>query len=273
MNFYWWVESKTCLYLISNTFLTVLTPSVIPQLKMKITDFENRRSFKSIWLNSQFREEVKHQHSVFLQAQSNFKYKFLIITLNVRVWIHTMTWTVCTCCRRSPSTLTSTAVYGTFWRNVKRQWNCLKKALRSSGMHPAALSVCVSEYLLHSASFCNMRNFIKERIFTLIGCFSVFLSNYRITVLFKFNVLLLLVSFSQEGWTLEGLKVNCGASQEQCMCILLFSRPKWLSYPRTLELCKYSFFCGINVLKSAVNSSFVCTLFCLHLQAVRDSKL
>ncbi|KAG9329469.1 hypothetical protein JZ751_004562 [Albula glossodonta] len=26
-------------------------------LKMKITDFENRRSFKSIWLNSQFREE------------------------------------------------------------------------------------------------------------------------------------------------------------------------------------------------------------------------
>ena len=28
------------------------------QLKMKITDFENRRSFKSIWLNSQFREEV-----------------------------------------------------------------------------------------------------------------------------------------------------------------------------------------------------------------------
>ncbi|RXM28003.1 Ubiquitin carboxyl-terminal hydrolase 7, partial [Acipenser ruthenus] len=27
------------------------------QLKMKITDFENRRSFKSIWLNSQFREE------------------------------------------------------------------------------------------------------------------------------------------------------------------------------------------------------------------------
>lgn len=30
------------------------------QLKMKITDFENRRSFKSIWLNSQFREEVRH---------------------------------------------------------------------------------------------------------------------------------------------------------------------------------------------------------------------
>ncbi|XP_013909106.1 PREDICTED: ubiquitin carboxyl-terminal hydrolase 7-like [Thamnophis sirtalis] len=28
------------------------------QLKMKITDFENRRSFKCIWLNSQFREEV-----------------------------------------------------------------------------------------------------------------------------------------------------------------------------------------------------------------------
>ncbi|CDR18062.1 unnamed protein product, partial [Oncorhynchus mykiss] len=28
------------------------------QLKMKITDFENRRSFKSIWLNSQYREEV-----------------------------------------------------------------------------------------------------------------------------------------------------------------------------------------------------------------------
>uniref|UniRef100_A0A674AL53 Ubiquitin carboxyl-terminal hydrolase 7 n=1 Tax=Salmo trutta TaxID=8032 RepID=A0A674AL53_SALTR len=27
------------------------------QLKMKITDFENRRSFKSIWLNSQYREE------------------------------------------------------------------------------------------------------------------------------------------------------------------------------------------------------------------------
>ncbi|XP_012866668.1 PREDICTED: ubiquitin carboxyl-terminal hydrolase 7 [Dipodomys ordii] len=27
------------------------------QLKMKITDFENRRSFKCIWLNSQFREE------------------------------------------------------------------------------------------------------------------------------------------------------------------------------------------------------------------------
>ncbi|MGH0158590.1 UNVERIFIED_CONTAM: hypothetical protein FKN15_000314 [Acipenser sinensis] len=27
------------------------------QLKMKLTDFENRRSFKSIWLNSQFREE------------------------------------------------------------------------------------------------------------------------------------------------------------------------------------------------------------------------
>ncbi|XP_077591421.1 ubiquitin carboxyl-terminal hydrolase 7 isoform X2 [Stigmatopora nigra] len=27
------------------------------QLKMKITDFENRRSFKSTWLNSQFREE------------------------------------------------------------------------------------------------------------------------------------------------------------------------------------------------------------------------
>lgn len=25
---------------------------------MKITDFENRRSFKCIWLNSQFREEV-----------------------------------------------------------------------------------------------------------------------------------------------------------------------------------------------------------------------
>lgn len=34
------------------------TSSCRPQLKMKITDFENRRSFKSIWLNSQFREEV-----------------------------------------------------------------------------------------------------------------------------------------------------------------------------------------------------------------------
>lgn len=34
-----------------------------PQLKMKITDFENRRSFKSIWLNSQFREEVTHTHT------------------------------------------------------------------------------------------------------------------------------------------------------------------------------------------------------------------
>ena len=34
-----------------------------PQLKMKITDFENRRSFKSIWLNSQFREEVNHNHT------------------------------------------------------------------------------------------------------------------------------------------------------------------------------------------------------------------
>lgn len=33
--------------------------SHLSQLKMKITDFENRRSFKSIWLNSQFREEVK----------------------------------------------------------------------------------------------------------------------------------------------------------------------------------------------------------------------
>lgn len=38
-----------------------------PQLKMKITDFENRRSFKSIWLNSQFREEVQHQHTLFHQ--------------------------------------------------------------------------------------------------------------------------------------------------------------------------------------------------------------
>lgn len=37
------------------------SPSLMcPQLKMKITDFENRRSFKSIWLNSQFREEVTH---------------------------------------------------------------------------------------------------------------------------------------------------------------------------------------------------------------------
>lgn len=56
-------------------------------------------------------------------------------------------------------------------------------------------------------------------------CFSVFLYNHRITGLFKFNVLLLLV-FSQEGWTLEGLKVNCEASQEQCTEILIFSRPK-----------------------------------------------
>jgi len=31
----------------------------LPQLKMKITDFENRRSFKAIWLNSMFREEVR----------------------------------------------------------------------------------------------------------------------------------------------------------------------------------------------------------------------
>lgn len=30
---------------------------------MKITDFENRRSFKSIWLNSQFREEVRQTPS------------------------------------------------------------------------------------------------------------------------------------------------------------------------------------------------------------------
>lgn len=36
-----------------------LTGCLFPsQLKMKITDFENRRSFKCIWLNSQFREEV-----------------------------------------------------------------------------------------------------------------------------------------------------------------------------------------------------------------------
>lgn len=35
--------------------------SLRPQLKMKITDFENRRSFKSIWLNSQFREEVRRR--------------------------------------------------------------------------------------------------------------------------------------------------------------------------------------------------------------------
>ena len=34
--------------------------SLCSQLKMKITDFENRRSFKSIWLNSQFREEVRN---------------------------------------------------------------------------------------------------------------------------------------------------------------------------------------------------------------------
>ena len=38
-------------------FYTIIFPSL--QLKMKITDFENRRSFKSIWLNSQFREEVR----------------------------------------------------------------------------------------------------------------------------------------------------------------------------------------------------------------------
>lgn len=39
-----------------------------PQLKMKITDFENRRSFKSIWLNSQFREEVRrtHNHTLYM---------------------------------------------------------------------------------------------------------------------------------------------------------------------------------------------------------------
>lgn len=30
---------------------------------MKITDFENRRSFKCIWLNSQFREEVSKADS------------------------------------------------------------------------------------------------------------------------------------------------------------------------------------------------------------------
>lgn len=46
------------------------------------------------------------------------------------------------CCRRSPCTLTSMAVCGTFWKNVKRQWSSLKKALRSSGIHPAG--VCVS---------------------------------------------------------------------------------------------------------------------------------
>ena len=35
---------------------------------MKITDFENRRSFKSIWLNSQFREEVRHPAELPLMA-------------------------------------------------------------------------------------------------------------------------------------------------------------------------------------------------------------
>lgn len=67
-------------------------------------------------------------------------------------------------CRRSPSTLTSTAVYGTFWRNVKRQWNCLKKALRSSGLHlltflfffkPSALLKLKSEpfFFMHTLDF------------------------------------------------------------------------------------------------------------------------
>lgn len=37
---------------------------------MKITDFENRRSFKSIWLNSQFREEVLNTHDIKIHVLS-----------------------------------------------------------------------------------------------------------------------------------------------------------------------------------------------------------
>lgn len=37
---------------------------------MKITDFENRRSFKCIWLNSQFREEVSHMLWLFCSAKN-----------------------------------------------------------------------------------------------------------------------------------------------------------------------------------------------------------
>lgn len=37
---------------------------------MKITDFENRRSFKCIWLNSQFREEVSFPQGVHFQCSA-----------------------------------------------------------------------------------------------------------------------------------------------------------------------------------------------------------
>lgn len=96
------------------------------QLKMKITDFENRRSFKSIWLNSQFREEVRKRSKDPLHVCSLL-----------------MTQVLFACARRSPSILTSMAVSGTFWKNVKRQWSSLKKALRSSGTHPAGECVFV----------------------------------------------------------------------------------------------------------------------------------
>lgn len=110
---------------------------VCPQLKMKITDFENRRSFKSIWLNSQFREEVKLKFcmmGVTFCLWKNFLFFFNPLIFG-KMFDFKQTWTMHIYCRRSPSTLTSTAVCGTFWKNVKRQWSLLKMALRSSGIY------------------------------------------------------------------------------------------------------------------------------------------
>lgn len=128
----------------------LLSPSfVCPQLKMKITDFENRRSFKSIWLNSQFREEVTHR---IRQVSHIVSSRWNVQQMNCEPCMRV-------CCRRSLSTLTNMAVCGTCWKNVKRQWSSLKKALRSSGIHPSGVCVFVCVITLqlrwHWVGYCS----------------------------------------------------------------------------------------------------------------------
>lgn len=105
------------------------------QLKMKITDFENRRSFKSIWLNSQFREEVQNvpQGASFIQILFlNACYNFCLSDPFLLFFVFLLF------SRRSHYTQTSMAVFETFSRNVKRPWSSRTKVQRSSGTDHSA---------------------------------------------------------------------------------------------------------------------------------------
>lgn len=65
----------------------LINSCLLLQLKMKITDFENRRSFKSIWLNSQFREEVKRVPQGASCVQFLLTFSFIEFVDLKRSWI------------------------------------------------------------------------------------------------------------------------------------------------------------------------------------------